>query len=119
MANWKDELRKYIIRKHKESTGEDLSDDEIADVNINFIDDLKNSSDIDIANMYAFALMAEEYELSKKYHEELINRNCEFKIHDKDGILTLYVKPNNELKSINIEMKLTPTGVIIDFDKLD
>ena len=117
-TNWKDELKKYVIRKHKENTGEELSETEISDINIHFVDNFEDSSDIDLANMYAFALMAEEYELCKEIDEELKERGCEFEHSVGDDIIDIKVKPRKKTEFINIEMKITPTGTMVNFDKL-
>jgi len=117
-TNWKDELRKYVIRKHKENTGEELSEHEISDINIQFVDDFKDSSDIDIANMYAFALMAEEYELCEKIDKELMTRGCEFEMNVGDKTIDIKVRPHKKVEFVNIIMKILPSGVMVDFDKL-
>ena len=117
-TNWKDELKKYVIRKHKENTGEELSEEEITDVNIQFVDDFDDSSDVDLAHMYAFALMVEEYELCEKIDKELKERGCEFQHSVGDNIIDVKVKPRKKVEFINIEMKITPTGTMINFDKL-
>ena len=76
MADWQDELKKYVVRKHKEITGEELPIEAIIDVNIDFNVDFDDLSVHDLGNMYSFALMMEKYEFAEKVHEELKSRGC-------------------------------------------
>lgn len=120
-ARWHDELRKYVVRKHKELTGEDLPIESITDVNIDFDVDFKNLSIKDLGNMYSFALMMERYEFAQKVHDELKLRDCNvdvtFDEEKKIGFINITVLPKAELIVIN--MKIIPTGLMVDFDKLD
>lgn len=120
--DWHDELKKYIVRKHKELTGEDLPIEKISDVNIDFDVDFKDLSVHDLGNMYSFALMMEKYEFAEKVHEELKSRGCTVDVNldedKKSGIIDIHYEPKAKLQPINISMKILPSGVMVDFDKL-
>ena len=121
MEDWQDELKKYVIRKHKQLTGFDLPIEAISEVNIDFEVDFEDLSIKDLGNMYSFALMMEKYEFAQEIDEELKSRNCkvevEFDEEKKTGFVNITVLPKEEL--IEINMKIIPTGVMVDFDKLD
>ena len=123
MSDWHDDLKKYVVRKHKELTGEDLPIELISDVNIDFDVEFNDLSIHDLGNMYAFALMMENYEFAEKIHNELKSRGCKVDVDlddkKKSGIINIAYQPQTKLESININMKLTPTGIVVDFDKLD
>lgn len=120
MNNWQDDLKKYVVRKHKELTGEELSIEAISDVDIDFDVNLNDLSIEDLGNMYSFALMMERYEFAQKIHNELKSRNCDVNVTINDeinsGFITITVLPKS--KVIRIDMKIIPTGLIVDFDKL-
>jgi hypothetical protein len=123
MSDWHDDLKKYVVRKHKELTGEDLPIESISDVNIDFDVDFDDLSIHDLGNMYSFALMMEKYEFAEKIHNELKSRGCVVNVdlddEKKSGVINITFSPKTSTKSIDINMKLTPTGIVVDFDKLD
>lgn len=123
MSDWHDDLKKYVVRKHKELTGEDLPIESISDVNIDFDIDFDDLSIHDLGNMYSFALMMEKYEFAEKIHNELKLRGCKVDVdlddEKKSGVINITFKPQTKIESINISVKVMPTGIVVDFDKLD
>ncbi|MFW6246552.1 MAG: hypothetical protein ACOC22_00050 [bacterium] len=118
-TDWNEDLKKYVVRKHKELTGEDLPIEAISDVNIDFDVDFNDLSDHDLGNMYSFALMMEKYEFAKKIDTELKLRGCTIDLdlneEKKNGVINIQTKS----KSIIIDMEVLPSGcLMVDFNKL-
>jgi|LSQX01.2.fsa_nt_gb hypothetical protein len=118
---WELELKKYVARKHKEATGEDLSLDAIKDVSIDFNIDFNSLAVKDLANMYSFCLMMEKYERAEEIHSELKSRGCEIEIdiNDKRGTGIINVKAPSQDELIKVDMIVLDSGIMVDFDKLD
>ena len=116
---WELELKKYVARKHKEATGEDLSLDAIKDVSIDFNIDFNSLAVKDLANMYSFCLMMEKYERAEEIHSELKSRGCEIEIDINDDDKSGVVKVSNNQEIINVNVINSPEGLVVDFDKLD
>lgn len=122
-SNWHDDLKKYVVRKHFELTGEELPIDSIKDVNIDFDVDFNDLSVHDLGNMYSFALMMENYEFAGKVHNELKSRGCIIDLDldesKKCGVINIKYQPEKKMKLIQISMKMLPSGLVVDFDKLN
>lgn len=120
--DWQDELKKYVVRKHKELTGEELPLEAITDITIDFDVDFKDLSINDLGNMYSFSLMMEKYEFAEKVHNELKLRGCKVDINldesRKTGMVNIYTQPNVSVEKIEINLKILPNGLMVDFDKL-
>jgi len=121
MVDWEKELRKYIAKKIKEKLGFDVNPDEISTLEINTDIDLTLLDIEELAMVYAFAIMREDFEHAKNISDELKTRDCEIKIDidekSKSGAINVYMKPKTEVAYLDIKLKVLPDGMMIDFDK--
>jgi len=121
MVNWKDELKRYIARKVKETTGEDVPLDHIHTIEIHADLDYSSMSIKDLASIYAFAIMKEDFEDAKKVANELEKRDIEIKIETDEskhtGSINFYMKPQVSIPYLDIKLKVLPDGMMIDFEK--
>jgi hypothetical protein len=123
MVNWEDELKRYIARKFKETMGEDIPLDHIYTLELNVDLDLPSLSIHDLASIYSFAIMKEDFEEAKKIADELQKRDCEIRIEtddkNKTGVINFYIKPQVSIPYLDIKMKILPDGMMVDFNKED
>jgi uncharacterized protein YfkK (UPF0435 family) len=123
MVNWEDELKQYIVKKFKENFNEEISIEKIQTVEIKVDEDLSSFDINELAYMYAFAMMKETFEEAKAISDEFAKRNCEIKFDiddaNKTGVINIYLRPETSVACIDIQMKILPDGVIIDFEKED
>lgn len=123
MVDWENELKKYLAKKFEAIMGESIPIENIHTIEMNVDLDLSDSTLTieDLANIYAFAIMKEDFEYAKAIADELAKRNCEIKIDvdekNKVGTINLYVKPETAVAYIDIKMKILPDGMMIDFEK--
>lgn len=121
MIDWETELRKYIAKKIKKTIGLDVSPEEIMTVEVNTDIDLTALEIEDLALVYAFAIMREDFEQAKIISDELNTRNCEVKIDvddfNKTGIINVYKQPETSIAYVDIKLKVLPDGMIIDFEE--
>ena len=121
MINWKDELKRYIARKVKEMTGEDVPLGHIHTVEIHTDIDYSSMSIKYLASTYAFAIMKEDFEDAKKVADELEKRDIEIKIETDEskhtGSINFYMKPQVSIPYLDIKLKVLPDGMMIDFEK--
>lgn len=118
------EFKKYVLRKHKENTGEELEIDSIEDVQINFDFNLPELTIKDLGNMYSFALTMEKYEYAKNIHSKIKSMGYEMKIHYNNDKITGSIQIFKKNKKTNddiiiIPILVTSEGVVIDFNGLD
>ena len=120
MNNWEFEFKKYIAKKMQENLGMEINIDDIGDIIVNTNIDYNGIDIEDLATIYAFAIMREDFEMAKKVADEFQNRNCEIKIDvdegKKTGIINVYLKPNSTISEVEIKMKVTTDGMVIDFE---
>jgi predicted RNase H-related nuclease YkuK (DUF458 family) len=121
MVNWENELKKYIARKVHDIMGVEIPVENILTFELNLDLDLPTLTIEELGYIYAFAIMKENFEQAKAISEELANRNCEIKLDidekSKTGVINLYVKPEVAIAYIDIQMKVLPDGLMIDFEK--
>ena len=121
MINWEDELKRYIARKFKEIMGEDIPLEHIHTIELNVDLDLPALSIKDLASIYSFAIMKEDFEEAKKIADELQKRDVEIKIETDDkkktGVINFYLKPQISIPYLDIKMKILPDGMMVDFEK--
>ena len=120
MNNWEFEFKKYIAKKMQENLGMEINIDDIGDIIVNTNIDYNGIDIEDLATIYAFAIMREDFEMAKRVADEFQNRNCEIKIDvdegKKTGIINVYLKPNSTISEVEIKMKVTTDGMVIDFE---
>jgi hypothetical protein len=121
MVNWEEEFKKYVVRKMKKVLGYEIQPSEITKLIVNTDVDLTTLIVQELATVYAFAIMREDFEYARKVADELETRDCEVKIEmddvSKTGAINIYLKPKSEVVYIDIKMKLLPDGMMIDWEK--
>ena len=120
MVDWEMELKKYIAKKMKNTVGLDVSPAEIQAIKVNTDIDLTSLEIEDLALVYAFAIMEEDFEHAKTISDELNTRNCEVKIDiddfKKTGVINVYKQPETSIVYVDVKLKILPDGMIIDFE---
>jgi selenophosphate synthetase-related protein len=116
MIDWKKEFEIYLKKKFKKKLGHEV-DIENIDVNTNI--NISTVNIEELAVIYAFDIMKEDYEHAKRILEELEIRNCIIKtITDKNtGTISVYNKSDTETVIADVKMKVLKDGMIIDFEK--
>ena len=121
MVNWEDEFKRYVARKMKGTLGMEVNPNEINVIRVNTDIDLKLLTIEELATVYAFAIMREDFEYAKTVADEFDTRNCDVKIDmddaSKTGAINIYLRPNVATAYIDVKMKLLPDGMMIDWDK--
>jgi len=121
MVNWRDEFKKYLVKKFNKQMGFDIDANSITQVVINTNINFSTLSIKDLSLVYAFAIMDENYEQAKSVFIELSKRNCKISIdineEKKEAIINLYMFPETAVAYIDIKMKVLPDGMIIDFEE--
>jgi hypothetical protein len=121
-SNWEDEFKKILIDYVKKFTGKDISDYQIITTSVP-IDDLQYFSLENLARLYAFSIMKEDYEQAEIVSVELKKRNCKIKINvdelKKTGIIDIIYQPKDVIAKISINMKVLKEGMMIDFENND
>jgi len=121
MLNWQYELKKYLAKKFYEKMGFEIGVENIYTIEMNLDLDLSLISIDDLAHIYAFSIMKEDFEEAKKVADELKKRKCNIEI-DTDssknvGSIKITKKSKKKPISIQIPLKVYPDGVMIDFEK--
>jgi len=121
MVDWEKELREYIVRKMKNRLGLDVNPSEIKTVSVDAEVDFKILEIEELAMIYAFAIMKEDFEEAKEIADELKTRDCivEIDVNDleKTGVINVYKQPETSVVFIDIKLKVLPDGMIVDFEK--
>ncbi len=121
MVNWEDELKRYLAKKFKEIVGEDMPLENIRMVQLNADLNLPQLSVKDLARIYGFAIMKEDFEQAKKIAEELETRHCKIEIDIDEkkhtGTINIYQLPVANTSYLTIPLKVYPDGMMIDFEK--
>jgi hypothetical protein len=121
MLNWQYELKKYIAKKFHEKMGFEIGVENIHTVEMNLDLDLPELSINDLAHIYAFGIMKEDFEQAEKIANELKRRKCVINIDTDNsknvGVISITKKSKKNPISINIPLKVYPDGVMIDFEK--
>jgi hypothetical protein len=108
MVNWETDLKKYIAKKLSKIKGFNINPDEIKGFRVNTDIDISKLDIRELATIYAFAIMQENFEQANAIVEEFARKNCEVKIDVDD-----FKKTGN----IDVHMKILPDGMIMDFEK--
>jgi|ERR1035437_1818284 hypothetical protein len=121
MVNWRDEFKKYIVKKFNKQMGLDIDANNITQIVINTNFNIGTLSIKELSLIYAFALMDENYEQAQKIVDEFTKRNCKVSIdineEKNEAIINLYMFPKTTVAYLDIKMKVLPDGMIIDFEK--
>lgn len=123
MVNWESELKRYLAKKFKEIMGEEIPLENIHAVEVDFNLTLSALTISELGNIYAFAIMKEDFEQAKKLAEELEKRKHSIKIEIDDvkrvGSINVYKKSRAKVKKpvVSVPIKVYPDGMIVDFEK--
>jgi hypothetical protein len=123
MVDWENELKRYLAQKYKKEFGREVDYTNIKIIeNFGIIDENIGEFEIEeLAHVYAFDLMKEDFEHANIIKNELTKRNCDVNIDideiNKTAVINVYIKPKNKIAYIDIHMKIMPNGMIIDFEK--
>jgi hypothetical protein len=121
MVDWESEFKKYIVEKFKDKLGFEISPASIKGLYVNTNIDLSLLEINDLAIVYAFAIMREDFEQAKRITDELAIRDCTISIDTDDlkktGVINVYKKPETKTAYIDVKMKVLPDGMMIDFEK--
>lgn len=122
MLNWEGELKRFIAKKFNQIVDNEdyhITTDNIQTIEVEMELDLPTLTVSEIAHVYAFAIMKEDFEQAKKLADELSNRNLVIKIETDEikriGAINVY----DEFEKIitAIPLKIYPDGMIVDFEK--
>ncbi len=123
MVNWESELKRYLAKKFKEIMGEEIPLENIHAVEVDFNLTLSALTISELGNIYAFAIMKEDFEQAKKLAEQLEKKGYNIKIETDDvkrvGSINVYKKSRTKVKKpvVTVPMKIYPDGMIVDFEK--
>lgn len=123
MVNWESELKRYLAKKFKEIMGEEIPLENIHAVEVDFNLTLSALTVSELGNIYAFAIMKEDFEQAKKLSEQLEKKGYNIKIETDDvkrvGSINVYKKSRTKVKKpvVTVPMKIYPDGMIVDFEK--
>jgi len=121
MVNWEKEFKNYIAKKVKETLGFEIDAQNIGALSVNTNIDLTLLDIEELAMVYAFAIMREDFEQAKIISDELETRNCDIKIDinddNKTGAINVYLRPEVSVAYLDIKLRVLPDGMIIDFEK--
>jgi len=123
MVNWESELKRYLAKKFKEIMGEEIPLENIHAVEVDFNLTLSALTISELGNIYAFAIMKEDFEQAKKLSEQLEKKGYNIKIETDDvkrvGSINVYKKSRTKVKKpvVTVPMKIYPDGMIVDFEK--
>lgn len=121
--DWEKSLKQYIIKKFKEKLGIDVPLSAIAGIELNFSMDFSDVELRDLGMMYALSIMAENYEATANIDKELKKRNCTVKLNldekKGEGTVDIFMTPKQAVENIQINLIVTPDGMMVDWDKED
>lgn len=122
MLNWQDELKRYIAKQVKEKTGAEIPIGNIKTVELHVDIDLTKLKIKELAYMYAFAIMKEDFEYAKVIAEQIVKNNHRVEIETDDskriGSVNVYKNTKRKSKPVaQVSLKVLPDGMMIDFDK--
>lgn len=121
MVDWESSLKRYLVKKFKETLGLDITEDNIKTFTVNDTDDFSSLLLEELITLYAFALMREDFERAKLIADEVESHNARivFDVDEpnKTGEIKIFVEPENVSADIQMFMKIEPDGVVIDWEK--
>lgn len=123
MVNWESELKRYIAKKFKEMMGEEIPLENIHTIEVEMNLNLSGLTISELGNIYAFAIMKEDFEHAKKLAAYLNKKGFKIKIETDDvkkiGNINIYKKSRAKVKKpeVIIPIKIYPDGMIVDFEK--
>lgn len=120
MLDWRNELKKHVSKRIKEMTGEDVPIENIYTMELDTVLDYSEIPIEELASMYAFAIMKEDFEDAKKIADELKKRDVDVEIDidemKRTGVINFYLQPKKSIAYLDIKLKVLPDGLMIDFD---
>lgn len=123
MLNWEDSLKRHIAKKFSEMMGEEIPIENIQTIQMEVDLDLKLMSIKDLAQLYAFAVMKEDYEHADGIKEELAKRkhNIDIVMDEKKRCGSINVTPKKSCATIvaTVPMIVCQDGMMIDWEKDD
>jgi len=114
MVNWEYELKRYLAKKFKAIMGFEIPIESIHTIMMDADFELSEFTIEELANIYAFAIMKEDYEQADNVKKELSQRDCKIVLDvdekKREATINLYVKPKTEVVYLDIKMKVLPDG---------
>jgi hypothetical protein len=121
MVDWESSLRKYLVKKFKETLGLTITEDSIKTFTVNDTNDFGNLLLEELITLYAFALMREDFERAKLIADEVEGQNARivFDVDEanKSGEIKIFIEPSKATANIEMYMTILPDGVVIDWEK--
>ena len=121
MVDWESSLKKYLVKKFKETLGLDITEDNITKFHVNAETDLSGLLLEELITVYAFALMREDFERAQVVAEEVESHNARivFDVDEvnKTGEIKIFVAPENVSADIQMFMRIEDDGVVVDWEK--
>lgn len=121
MVDWESSLKKYLVKKFKETLGLTITEESITRFEVNPDVDLNGLLLEELITIYAFALMREDFERAKVVADEVESYNARIAFDvdeaNKTGEIKIFVEPSNASADIIMYMKILPEGVVIDWEK--
>lgn len=122
MLNWQDDLKRYIAKKFKQETGEEIPLANIKTVEVHVDIDLAKLSIIELTYMYAFSLMKEDFEYAQKIADVIKTKKHRIDIETDEskrtGSINVYKDTKRKSKVVaHVSLKVLPDGMMIDFEK--
>jgi hypothetical protein len=122
MLNWQDDLKRYIAKKFKQATGEEIPLANIKTVEVHADIDLAKLSITELTYMYAFSLMKEDFEHAQRIADVIKEKKHRIEIETDDskriGSVNVYKDTKRKSKVVaHVSLKVLPDGMMIDFEK--
>lgn len=124
MLNWESELKRFLAKKFNEIVDDEdyeISTDNIQTVEIQMELDLPTLTVRELAHIYAFAIMKEDFEHAEILANELLRRELIIKIETDEVKKTSAINVYDTFEKIitAIPMKIYPDGMMVDFENDD
>jgi len=121
MVDWESSLKKYLVKKFKETLGLNITEESITRFEVNNDVDLSELLLDELITIYAFALMREDFERAKQVADEVEKHNARIAFdvdeENKTGVIGIYIEPEHKTADITMFMKIESDGVVIDWEK--
>lgn len=121
MVDWESSLKKYLIKKFKETLGLTITESSITKFVVSDVDNFDEQPLEDLMTLYAFALMREDFERAKLIADEVESHNARivFDVDEsnKTGEIKIFLEPESINADMQMFMKIENDGVVIDWDK--
>ena len=123
MLNWEYELKKFLVKKFNTLTGGEISTDNISIVEFHAELDLNLLTIRELAYLYAFSIMKEEFEEAKKIADNILKRKHKIILNidepNRVGSVDVYKDTKRKQKKpvAHVSLIVKSDGMMIDFEK--